>query len=72
MKEKDINTATQQHFFICLLSTIMQVWLLLCLCLTITQAQKLITFGIGRSSNRLFLAEVSVDLITLDRSTIVD
>jgi len=41
----------------------MQVWFLLCLCATIAQAQKLITFGIGRASNRLYLAEVSITLI---------
>jgi hypothetical protein len=43
----------------------MQVWFLLFLCVTITQAQKLITFGIGRSGNRLYLAEVSITLITV-------
>jgi hypothetical protein len=43
----------------------MKAWFLLCLCATIAQAQKLITFGIGRASNRLYLAEVSIILITV-------
>jgi hypothetical protein len=43
----------------------MHVWFLLCVCLTIAQAQKLITFGIGRSSNRLYLNETEIFNYTL-------
>jgi hypothetical protein len=43
----------------------MHVWFLLCVCLTITQAQKSITFGVGRSSNRLYLNEVCIVFITV-------
>jgi hypothetical protein len=42
----------------------MHVWFLLCVCLTIARAQKLITFGIGRSNYRLHLTEVSIIPIT--------
>lgn len=50
-------------FFIYLLSATMMIWFLLCMCLVTTQAQKLITFGTGLSSQRLFLAEVKKILI---------
>ncbi len=43
----------------------MKVSVFLCVCLAIAQAQELITFGTGLSSNRLYLAEVSIALITI-------
>jgi len=43
----------------------MQVWFLLCVCLTIAQAQDQITFGVGRASSQLYLNEVCIVLVSV-------
>jgi hypothetical protein len=43
----------------------MRGWFLLFLCVVTTHAQELNTFGTGLSSQRLYLAEVSIDFIRL-------
>jgi hypothetical protein len=43
----------------------MHAWFLLFFCVATTNAQEWNTFGIGRSSQRLYLAEVIIHLIQI-------
>ncbi len=43
----------------------MRIWFLLFVCFATRNAQELSLFGIGRASQRLFLAEVIINLITV-------